>query len=564
MLRILRAFTWMRWRVLLNSFERTGARDTLERLSLAVDQIGPIVALLLLMPSLLGMSVLSAFAGYALASGPQRPLTFEVLRYLTLAVSGLAIVGPIVLPLMERANPVRLMLLPIPRTTLYVAQASGAVADPWTLLVLPSVLFLPLGLAAGGALQAAALSLAAGLLFLAVIVGLSTLTACALQLLVRDRRRGELVALAFILLLPLVGVLTNLLDQSVLRRSRHATRPAPIERSSGPGLADRLARRAFALMPSEHYVGATRAGAEGRLAASATALLALGATAALLHGCALLVFEQLLAFPGSAAPRRSGGKGTARARRVPGLSRAAGAVAIAQIRLVLRTPRGRSTLLSPLLVFIVLAVSLRSGATSLGVIPRSGVGLAAFGAFFSVMAILPFAMNQFAIDGAGLTLELLSPLSDEELIDGKSVASAVLAGVPALLCFLAAVFLFPGGSVAHWISVPLAAASIYLLVAPVTAAASATFPRAVDLNSVGRASTAHGLAGLIGVGSVVLSGLPPAGMALLANAWLKRPELTPVMLLIWCALTLGINRLLLRPVSALLARRRENLGLVAR
>ena len=35
MLRILRAFAWMRWRVLINSLERNSSRDTLERLSLA-------------------------------------------------------------------------------------------------------------------------------------------------------------------------------------------------------------------------------------------------------------------------------------------------------------------------------------------------------------------------------------------------------------------------------------------------------------------------------------------------------------------------------------------------
>ena len=44
MLRTLRAFAWMRWRVLVNSLERTGARDRLERFSLAVDQLGPIIA----------------------------------------------------------------------------------------------------------------------------------------------------------------------------------------------------------------------------------------------------------------------------------------------------------------------------------------------------------------------------------------------------------------------------------------------------------------------------------------------------------------------------------------
>ena len=51
MVRILRAFAWMRWRVLVNSLERTGARDTLERFSLALEQIGPLIALVLLVPS---------------------------------------------------------------------------------------------------------------------------------------------------------------------------------------------------------------------------------------------------------------------------------------------------------------------------------------------------------------------------------------------------------------------------------------------------------------------------------------------------------------------------------
>ena len=32
----------MRWRALINSFERTNARDTIERFSLAIDRIGPI------------------------------------------------------------------------------------------------------------------------------------------------------------------------------------------------------------------------------------------------------------------------------------------------------------------------------------------------------------------------------------------------------------------------------------------------------------------------------------------------------------------------------------------
>src|SRR5215212_448435 len=119
----------MRWRVFLNSLERTSARDTLERLSLAVDQLGPIIAGLLLVPSLIGMSLLSGYAGYALATTPSGALTFQILRFLAAAATGLSIIGPILLPGRDRTNPVRLLLLPIPRATLYLAQAASALAE---------------------------------------------------------------------------------------------------------------------------------------------------------------------------------------------------------------------------------------------------------------------------------------------------------------------------------------------------------------------------------------------------------------------------------------------------
>ena len=159
MFRILRAFAWMRWRALINSFERTGARDTLERFSIAIDKIGPIVAAVLLVPTMIGVSALSAVGGYILVAEPgYLPAAGIILRAFALALSGFAIVGPILLPVMERTNPVRLMLLPIPRTTLYVAQVSGALADPWTVIALPLLIFLPVGFAAGRAYAAAAVS----------------------------------------------------------------------------------------------------------------------------------------------------------------------------------------------------------------------------------------------------------------------------------------------------------------------------------------------------------------------------------------------------------------------
>ncbi len=53
MFRMLKAFAWMRWRMLANAIEHSGSRDTLQRLSIAMENLGPIIAAVLLIPSAL-------------------------------------------------------------------------------------------------------------------------------------------------------------------------------------------------------------------------------------------------------------------------------------------------------------------------------------------------------------------------------------------------------------------------------------------------------------------------------------------------------------------------------
>src|SRR5688500_1362258 len=141
----------MRWRILMNSLERTGARDTVERFSVAIEQLGPILAAVLMIPSAVFLAGAGAYSGWAMAGGEMQPLPFEALRYLLMAASALTIIGPFLLPAAERTSAVRLLLLPIPRGTLYAAQAGTALTDPWLLLLLPIVIAIPLGLLAGGA-----------------------------------------------------------------------------------------------------------------------------------------------------------------------------------------------------------------------------------------------------------------------------------------------------------------------------------------------------------------------------------------------------------------------------
>ena len=561
MLRILRAFAWMRWRVLVNSFERTSSRDRLERLSLAFEQILPFLAVALMVPAAFGLAGLAGYTGVRLASG-ESGVTFDVLRYLMLAAVAFTIIGPILLPANERTNAVRLLLLPIPRRALYVAQTASALADPWIVLIVPVVLSLPVGLAIGGAAGSAAVALTAGLLFVFVLLGLSSLVTTVIYLLVRDRRRGELLALLFIVVLPLLGMLPGVMpDQD--RRAR-ADRGEPAQSESLPPWVRRAAAGAFAITPSEMYGASVLAVRQGTMR-SARPLAGLVAAGFVLHGLGLLAFGRVLDTPGSSSSRRSTRSTTARTFTIPGVSRGASAVAMAQMHLGLRTPRGRSILLSPIVAFAVFAVLMRRGAGAMefGFIAlNSGIGLAAFASAICLLSILPFAMNQFAIDRTGLTLELLSPLTDLDILLGKAIANAVIAGAPALACMTVSYLMFPSGSPALWLCVPLGALAAYTLAAPGAAVLSAVFPRAVDLNSIGSGSNAHGIAGLIGMFVFLVSAAPPILLALVATVVLERPAAAPIILLVWCALTIVVSRLLFIPVATLFNRRRENLAMV--
>ena len=122
--RIFRAFFWMRWRVLVNSLERTGSRDTLERFSVAAGKLGPIVAMILLIPSGIGIFVLGITAGFGTATGSM-PIPLEVLRYLAFLGIALTLLGPVMLPTRDGGSVARMLLLPIPRTALYMAQVAG-------------------------------------------------------------------------------------------------------------------------------------------------------------------------------------------------------------------------------------------------------------------------------------------------------------------------------------------------------------------------------------------------------------------------------------------------------
>jgi hypothetical protein len=558
--RVFRAFLWLRFRVLINSLERTGARDTLERFSVATEKLGPIVALTLLIPSSLVLFVLGITAGFAVAqTGSALPMT--IVRYFLLLVLFLTLLGPVILPMRDSGSVVRYLLLPIPRFDLYVAQMAGGLADPWILLVVPVlVLGIPLGLAVGLKFGAAAIALAASIAFVLFLTGLASLAASIIHLLLRDRRRGDIVMLIAIFLLPMLGMLPQLLIKE--ERGPGGRRLTRAERQAlPPSTAARAALRLAPYLPSEMY-RRTAADAARAPMRSAIPLAELAGVACLAQAAGFAAYRRVLDMPVSLGMRRAGSFGGLWDRVVPGLSPAASAVAFTQLRLGLRTPRGRASMVTPLLMPLFLgAVLARRGSLSVpGLEGERGLALAAIGAFTSILALLPIAMNQFAVDRAGFTRQMLSPISIRELLIGKAVGNALIAGLPASISVVLSLLIFRGTHPALWLALIFAVVATYVLFSPAAAALSAIFPKAVDLNSIGNSSNAHQAAGLLGMLSFLAAAAVPVILTLVAIEFLHRPEVAALFLFGWMAVAFAAAYLLFIPVRRLVASRCETLA----
>jgi hypothetical protein len=558
--RIFRAFVWMRFRVLINSLERTGARDTLERFSVATEKLGPIIALVLLIPSSLVLFVLGITTGFALAQSSSL-ITLMLVRYFLLLVLFLTLLGPIILPARDTGSLVRYLLLPIRRFDLYLAQMSGALADPWILLVIPVVLLgIPIGLAVGLKFLAALITLVAAIAFVLFLTGITSLASSIIHLLLRDRRRGDVVMLIVIFLIPLMGVLPQLLIKE--ERGPGGRRLTREERRAQPTpFAAQAVLRLAPYLPSEMY-RRTAAGAVGNPLDAAVPLAELAAVALIAQAAGFVAYRRVLDMPISLGTRRAGSFGGLWNRVIPGLSPAASAVAFTQLRLALRTPRGRASMLTPLLMpFLLGAVISRRGALGIpGVEGESGLAIAAIGGFAAVLALLPITMNQFAIDRAGFTRQMLSPISIRELLLGKAIGNALTAAIPSAICFVMAFAVFRTSHPTLWFGLIFAIVATYALLAPAAATLSAIFPKTVDLNSIGNSSNAHQAAGLLGMLAFAASAAVPALLTAVALGVLHRIDLVTLFLLVWAAVSIGLSYVLFIPVRRLVASRCETLA----
>lgn len=548
----------MRWRILVNSLERTGARDRLERFSIAIEKLGPILAMILLVPSSIGLFGLGMTAGFGLGTGAW-PVAIELVRYFLLLAIGLTLAGPLILPSRDSGSVVRLLLLPIPRIGLYIGQVIGTLADPWIILAVPALLGIAIGLAIAVKFFAAVMALLAGVAFLLFLTGLSSLVSAVVHLLFRDRRRGDLVMFLLVFLIPLASMGPQFLVKPERVDGRRLTRA---ERAAlPPTRAAVVMTRVVPFTPSELYrqtaIRSVRTPATSMFPLAGLAVFAFGIQAA---GFAL--YRRVLDMPVSLGTRRAGSFAKVWTRRIPGLSPGASAVALTQLRVILRTPKGRASLASPLLLPVLLTFIMnQSGRNPIpGMETYRGLGLAAVGCYVAIMAMLQLAVNQFAIDKAGFTRQMLLPLSVRDLLLGKAVGNAMTVLLPALASSLVAAVMFPGGPLGYWIAIFLGAAATFALLSPIAAALSAAFPKTADLNSIGNSSNPHQAAGLLGMLSFVVSSAPSALLAVVAAKMLHRPELVPLFVGGWCAFAVLLSYLLFIPVTRFVDSRRESIA----
>ena len=358
---------------------------------------------------------------------------------------------------------------------------------------------------ADGALAAFLAAMASG----AVLVCAASLTSFLIAWLMRSRRRGELFTLVFVLGFTVVSFLPMFASRS---------REGEDEQQSGeekPFVVQEFDRRLpvwVRYLPSEIHGRTIMAGLTGTRTEVATGIGLLLAQAALLFVASARVHRRMLnSLEGDSGRRRSADIRTP-IRKVPFLSPAASAVAWAMYRGALRTVRGRLTILLPgpmlaMLTFAFRNVPQETWARSAA---EQGYLLLAVSIVFTLYSLHAVSMNLFGSDRAGLTMQLLVPLSNRELAWGKVAGFAMIILTGLVICLSASLAVARSGPPAYWIATLLGGAAAFILICPVALWMSALFPVASDLSKTGGGGNPHPVPMIVGTLCTVLFAAPAA------------------------------------------------------
>jgi hypothetical protein len=565
MKRFLRAWAWLRWRTFMNAIERSERADRIARLSRATEALGPVVMAVFMIPSAILALGLGLAAGYGMGAGAAwgTPL-MHVLRIALFLAMVFVVLGPLMLPSGRGlASLPRLLLLPVSHRSLFAGELLGGLADPWTLLASLAVLMVPIGALAAGDVPLAIAAAAAALLLVAALVALGAFFGALLHLLMRDRGRGEWIVVLFFTLLPMAAIAPSLLAGAGAAKKGDAWE-AEFE-SRMEAMLEQPANGALAIFPGELFV-ATAARAAGLSPGfAALPLVALTGMAGGAMAGGWTLWKRTIDRGGISRGRSKGARAGAGApSSLPMMRTPARAIAFSFLQHVLRTARGRTTVLPTLIMTAILAVlvAMQDGAT-LGALPlRDGYSVAVFGTVMAFLTVVQLWMNQFAVDKAGLTMLCLQPLTTRQLLGGKMAGAGVL--IAALLTLpLAAGLLLGGRSAAHWLVLLIGALAAFVLIAPLAAILSAVFPKHVDMASIGHKSNAHPAAGLLGGLLIFAAGGPAVAAGLIGFRYFQSGAAAVGLAAAWLGIALLLHWALWKVAVRLFENRRETLIAVA-
>lgn len=560
----LRAFAWLRWRMLLNRVRGTKRRDTMEQAANIIAMVAPALVVAMSLGSVTVLAVAGWYGGRAIARGGDAAyVSTFILRVILVVQLAIVTLMPLGMGAQSASRNTRLLLLPISRRLLHALEVLGGIADPWIFAVVPGLVLLVAGILAGGAFTTAAVAAAVVLAMALVLLSLSALASFLVQWLMRDRRRAEVSTLLFVFLLSLAGFVPQMF---ALNRDRDRSGMNPGERQESNLTVEKV-EAAIPLwakvLPSEMAGVAIASAARGNVVAASGWAGGLWAVAAAVWLASAQVHRRLLNL-GDSVARRSTGAGVVGLRRVPLVSPAVSAIAAAQWRTAIRSVRGRLAILMPgPIIAVLLVVVSRSGdvpwAGQIGEYSHLACSAAAT---MALMTVHPFTLNQFATDRAGLTLQFLLPISARQLAWGKALGTLALY-VASLCVGMVAVAISSGvSSVWLWAAVVCGALAAFLLQAPFAAMISALLPSRSDLNKTGSAGNPHAGAALVGILGTMLAVAPMVLMVLIIPAWSR--GVTLLVSGVWLLVVALVARAMLTAVSRTIEKRRENLLLTIR
>lgn len=564
MINQLRAFAWLRWRLMVNGLRGARKRDTLEQISRILALVGPALLVVMSLGSVIGLAVAGVFGGIALAAdAPGREAVVFIIRLLGVLMLAVVALMPVSLGAASgAARYARLLLLPIPRRLLHMVEVLSGIADPWIFIPIPGLLLVAVGLAIGGAVGGAVLALCAGLALLTAFLAFGALTGFLVSWLMRDRRRAEMSTLIFVVGLSLVGLLPQLFGVTSGSRARRGSAEAQESRPSRIERIEQALPVWTRAIPTEMYGRALLRGVVQQDAAAGWAWAGgLWVQAGVVYWLSGLVHARLLLSVDGRA-RRTGVVAFRALPRVPVLSAAAGAVAIAQFRSGVRSLRGRLAVLLPGPMLALLSIVFtRSPEEAVWLAKASDHGYFMFGASL-VLALLsqhPITLNQFASDRAGLTLQWLLPVSARDLVIGKAVGGFLIFMTASLLAILVIGAMTRSGSPVLWLATLLGGMATYAIFSPYAAVMSALFPVASDLNKNGSAGNPHTAAVLPAVILTPLAALPAVGIMLLSLKW--SPWVSLAGMLVWLVVAVLVAWWSVGLSANAVRQRRENLFL---